>query len=390
MHFILGPNGVNALDQLREAYETGKPANLKGTPSSRFFVYFGAPDIEQRNEQILFLGKVKAILEANLPKPEEIGKIQYTEYNLNAYRTMIAACLYVLWQLKGSKQRSVLYTIIEKMLGITAANFLDTEDKQACYRAAQNVMHAPKAFEDANADLVSKGLEPFTSEEWKAFTGFLNNHCYESPTIRTPVSSITKPFFGRVFQRGGTAVGLALTNTLERSVPSIVPTTLIGSTWLILGPATPAGFALLAPVIAAQIFRYFVVLSIVDASRIASDYVGQGVGATVGLPIDLTYSALCGIFNATGRYYESTYGLDKRDGIRISDGATIIAGMAVKEIEGDKVPEGHSGHVLVISNENEITIDGERIVLDASIPFPSAAAVKQDPDSALETAMQSF
>ncbi|KTD06220.1 substrate of the Dot/Icm secretion system [Legionella gratiana] len=370
MHFILAPGNLAKFDNLRKAYETEKHVDLNAKPSIIGTpVFFGGTDVVNRSKQIAFLEKMYAIFKVHLLNEDEIKTPIQRHVYIIASRFMMAACLYVQSQISSSKRNSVLYRIIEDNLGITSENFLDDEDKEEYYLTAKRLIETTGAFEQANISLAKKGILPFTEKEWEQFSTFLKEMCHKKEKkdqyTSFPVISITQPFFGMAFSYVGATVGVVLAEGVTNSTTAITPrvqlTALVGSTLLVFSPAGTTGVALLAPVIATKLLTSFCTISLAHAMGKAAGYLGQGIGMGVGLPFDLAYNLLWSVCSLISRYYSKTPQLAIIDGIRLADGAPIIAGIPIQLVPENELPQGCTKKTLEITETGEVHIEGEEI-----------------------------
>ncbi|KTD74001.1 hypothetical protein [Legionella tucsonensis] len=370
MHFILAPGCIAKFDNLRKTYEAEKKVDLNEKPSIIGTpIFFGGTDVVSRNKQISFLEKVKVLLKIHLLNEEDIKTpAERQVYNI-ATRFMLAACLYVQSQIGSSKRNSVLYRIIDDNLGITAENYLDDEDKETCFLTAERLIKTPNALEHTNAALEKNGFRPFSEKEWKEFTAFLKEMTRTKEAkdqfTNFPVISITQPFFGTTLAYAGATVGVVLAEGISNSTSAVSPrvqlTALVGSTLLVFSPAGPTGVALLAPVIATKLFTSFCTISLAHIMSTAGGYLGQGIGIGVGLPFDAAYNLLWSICSLINRYYSKSSQLAPIDGIRIVDGAIIVAGIPIQLVPENALPPGCTKKILEITDGGEIRIEGEEI-----------------------------
>ncbi|WP_019233649.1 hypothetical protein [Legionella anisa] len=341
-----------------------KKPSIIGTP-----IFFGGTDLVSRSKQISFLEKVRTLLKIHLLNEEDIKTPAQRQVYMIAARFMLAACLYVQSQIKSSKRNSTLYRLTEDYFGITVINYLDDEDKEACYLTADRLVKTPHALEHANVALEKDGLKPFTEKEWKEFTDFLKEmtRTKESKEQFTsfPVISITQPFFGTALAYAGATVGVVMAEGITNSTTAISPrvqlTALVGSTLLVFSPAGPTGVALLAPVIATKLLTSFCTISLAHIMSTAGNYLGQGIGIGVGLPFDAAYNLLWSICSLISRYYSKSSQLAALDGVRIVDGATIVSGIPIQLVPENALPQGYTKKILEITEAGEIRIEGEEI-----------------------------
>ncbi|AWN73798.1 hypothetical protein LEAN103870_17825 [Legionella anisa] len=370
MHFILAPGCIAKFDNLRKDYEAEKKIDLNKKPSIIGTpIFFGGTDLVSRSKQISFLEKVRTLLKIHLLNEEDIKTPAQRQVYMIAARFMLAACLYVQSQIKSSKRNSTLYRLTEDYFGITVINYLDDEDKEACYLTADRLVKTPHALEHANVALEKDGLKPFTEKEWKEFTDFLKEmtRTKESKEQFTsfPVISITQPFFGTALAYAGATVGVVMAEGITNSTTAISPrvqlTALVGSTLLVFSPAGPTGVALLAPVIATKLLTSFCTISLAHIMSTAGNYLGQGIGIGVGLPFDAAYNLLWSICSLISRYYSKSSQLAALDGVRIVDGATIVSGIPIQLVPENALPQGYTKKILEITEAGEIRIEGEEI-----------------------------
>ncbi|KTD67171.1 MULTISPECIES: hypothetical protein [Legionella] len=370
MHFILAPKCIAKFDHVRSDYEKERKVDLNAKPSIIGTpVFFGGTDVVSRNKQISFLEKVKAVLKVHLLHEEDIKTPYQRQAYIIAERFMIAACLHVQSQIGSSKRNSALYRIIEDNLGVTAENYMDDEDKETCYLTAERLLKTPHAFDHANVALEKDGRKPFTEKEWKLFAEFLKEMCHKKEAKdqinNFPVISFTQPLFGAAFTYVGATVGVVLAEGVSNSTTAISPrvqlTALVGSTLLIFSPAGTTGVALFAPVIATRLLTSFCTISLAHLMGTAAGYLGQGVGIGVGFPFDAAYNLLWSVCSLISNYYSKTPVLAPIDGIRIADGAPIIAGIPIQLVPENTLPDGCTKKILEITEAGEIRIEGEEV-----------------------------
>lgn len=149
-------------------------------------------------------------------------------------------------------------------------------------------------------------------------------------------------------------------------------TALVGSTLLIFSPAGTTGVALFAPVIATKLLTSFCTISLAQLIGAAAGIIGQGVGIGVGIPFDLEYNLLWSVCSLINRYYNGkTPQFAAIDGIRIFDGAAIIAGVPIQLVPENSLPEGSTKKILEITERGEIHIEGEEVTTnDTTMQMP--------------------
>lgn len=350
MRFILSTDALSHIGTLGDRYKKEK-------------VVKWSTAVKTREAQISFLEKMHAILKANLLTEEEIKTPEQWQANLTASRVMIAACLYVQSQIKYPQTNSVLYCLINEILGVSKQNYLDTEDKELCNLVANRLVNSSKInLDEANLTLRKAKMSVFTELEWKAFSDFLKSACNatkeKNPYTQFPFTSITQPLFGTVFSYAGVSIGSLAGNTISNSTKGMETryklTTFVGGSLLVLGPVGPTSFAIIAPVIAGELVKTFCSISLARIMGISMGLLGQGIGMGVGLPLDLAYHLIwnaCGLIS--NRFNKNNIPIET--GLRISDGMSVINGLEFKMIPEDELPKEYK--TLEIKEDGEVYLN---------------------------------
>ena len=353
MRFILAPNTMHNLNFLREKYQQIKDIDLAAPPS--LFskpTYFGGTDIIARKAQIEFLEKIRIFLKINTFKAEEITSLDELQANLTASRVMLAAILYVksqisqTYKLRSPKGKSVLYSLLEDDLGISAQNFLDEEDEEICILAAKRiVMNSISDLDNVNQVLKEAGLKYLSEKDWSDFQAFLTSKTIcktqKNPYADYPVTNITQKLFGAAGAYTGATIGYISGDVFSHSTSALSAktkfTALVGGSLLVFSSAGPAGVALFAPAIAERLISAFCSISLAHILGIGMGILGQGVGIIVGIPIDLAYRLIWTTCNTIGAYSFSAK-KPPLTGIRLYDGMTVFCGVPLEAIPEDKLP----------------------------------------------------
>lgn len=394
MRYILPAGALTNLNFLRTQYQDERKVNLDEPPS--FFgrpKLFGGTDIEARNKQTQFLIKIRAILNPNLIKEQDIETHEQWIANWKASQVMLAACEFVCSQISRPKKNSALYRLIKSDLGITGENYLDDEDKQECYFAANRIINSSlAALDDANAALHQAGLEAFSEDEWKTFSDYVTTACIKKQSTSLyanyPVTSITQPLFGAAFSYAGATIGQLGGDMISESTKAL-PTKLqltayVGSTLLLLGPAGPMGIALFSQVIAGKLIGTFCKISMDRILSVVMGLLGQAIGIGIGLPIDFVYRfvwSACAMLIAKFGNSSNT-----ATGIRIADGKTLIGGIVIEVTPSDQIPEGVETKLVEIKEDGVVYIDGKPMEIDTK---PLSAESDMLTDGAFHSAGES-
>lgn len=369
MRYILPTNAIDKLTLLREQYQKEKNINLDEKPSMFGKPhFFGGVDVGLKNKQIKFIEKVLAVLRPNLKRIETIETPKEMIANLTASRL----CLVATWYVDSLKSgTSVLSGIMDKAFGITAENYPDEVDKRECYATAKRLINTKNAFEDSNAALIKAGQEPFTETDWNDFSTFITEKQEKKVSTSTysnyPITSITQPLFSAAFGYSGATIGLLGADLISQSTKAMSPqfqlTAFVGSSLLILGPAGPTGIALFAPVIASRLITSFCSITLAHVLGLSMALLGKGVGAAVGLPLDLAYRLLWKVCSVIGGYCIKEPGNPVISGMRIADGKMVISGIAIEITPIGKLPEGHIKQTIEFKEDGSIHVDGKRIII---------------------------
>lgn len=374
MRFILPANALNDFHRLRAEYQeikevdiTAKPAKL-GRP-----IFFGGTDIETRRKQIEFLEKISLVIRpfliSDLHHSESKPTIEQWDLHFAAVKVMLGACLYVQAQLSGSKENSVLYTLIQKHLGVTKHNYFDDGDKEACFWAVKDFLKADH-MSASNRVQAAAQVTPLSPQEWDQFSSFIDAQCTQKSAASAtnyPITCASRTVFGAVFGYAGATIGLLGAEVISRSAHA-APfqnrlTALIGSGLVVVGPQV--GAALFAPVIAGKLITTYCNISMAHIMGISTNIIGQGVGIAVGLPLDVACKLLwnaCAIIGA--RYYKGEQAMPSLNGIRIEDGAMVIDGIPMKLIAEDELK--HLGKTIIEVREDNLYINDKPVVFTAA------------------------
>lgn len=373
MRYVLPAGLLTSLHFLRDDYQTERKVNLDEAPSLIGVpTFFGGTDVVSRNIQTKFIEKMLVILSANLMKEEDIYTPEQWQANLTASRVIIAACLFIQSQISFPQSNSALYRLIDKSLGINSENYLDDEDKEICFLAANRIINSSlSALDDANIALRKAHLKPITEAEWNKFSTFLSEATIKkvrvNPYTHYPITSITQPMFGAAFSYTGATIGFLsgdmISNSTKFMSTRFQATALIGSTLLILGPAGPMGVALFSQVIAGKLISGLCSVSMAHVLGTVMGIAGQGVGIAVGLPMDWVYRMLwktAALIAAYGNYANTS------TGIRISDGKTVMNGILIDVTPLDELPQDYEQKVIELKDDGKIYIDGNAVEVPAT------------------------
>ncbi|BCA96113.1 hypothetical protein TUM19329_24740 [Legionella antarctica] len=368
MRLILSNDALDKLPFLREQYQKARNVDLEETPSMLGLpTMFGGTDIKTRKKQVIFMEKIFALLRPNLKKLENITSPEELPANTTAWRVYLTACWYV--QSQNSKN-SALSSGLNEMLGITAENYPDEEDKENCYATANRFINTKNALEEANVALINAKLRPFTEKDWSDFAQFISESKVkkESSNHYTdfPITSIAQPLFAATFAYTGATVGLLSGDVISKSTQGMSAkyqlTALIGGSLLLFGPTGTTGVAFFAPVIASKLITAFCSITLAHVLGATMGIIGHGVGTAIGLPLDLAYHLLWKVCAAISGYYYKDPGAPTITGIRISDGAAIISGIAIAITPVEELSEVHQKQIIELKEDGSLYVNGKDIM----------------------------
>lgn len=369
MRFILGPNKLINLDELRNKYQKEKGIILDAPPS--FFktpTALGGTNIPARKSQITLIEKMRIILNANTFKEEHIKTNAELEAYLTSARVLLATVLYIQSQIGKSKRRSVLYRLLEDELGVSESNQLDEEDQEICFLAAKRIVAQQSFLEQANTALRDAKAPILTENEWANFKDFLisksSQRLVNDPYADYPVTNVTQKLFGAAGAYAGATIGMLSGEVISHSTKALSTKTqlsaVVGGTLLVFRSAGPAGVALFAPAIAERLINSFCSISLAHMLGISMGIVGKGVGIGVGMSLDIAYKLLCAIGStiSTRAYSSPTHGVS---GIRIKDGMTVLHGIPLEVSSLDSILAKYKDVKIIDIREGNLYIDDQLI-----------------------------
>ena len=390
MRYILPADALSKLKTIRNDYQVAAKVDFSKTPS-RFGLplALGGTDFTNRKRQVEFLEKVIAAFETSLLEPEKITTLEQLNNAAEAYRTLVAACLYLNSQIKGSKGHSHLYKLVIKALGFNPKNFLEESDKAACFYAAKRqFIDSDRAFAKANAVLKKAGLQPFSDFEWEGFIDYLKKQTQAQAAANLyPITSVIQPVMGHLFSYSGATAGFLLGEVMSNSTKvmssKLQLTAMVGTGMIFIGSASSTGVAFIAPAIAAKLIDTYFKISLADIMACIMNIIGQSVGIGIGMSLDLSYRLLCCLCRIIG---QSLYSIPKPpqiDGIRISDGAIICGGIVLQLVPVDNLPANYEKEGMRIDDNGVLTV-GNRVVGDKDslkIQHDGTITVENAPDA---------
>ncbi len=368
MRYVLPIDALDKICLLRQQFQISKNnINIDNKPPLiRLPTMFGGIDYETRRKQIVFLEKLYLILKPNLKRLDEITNIDQLPATITAWRVYLIACLYV----QSQNSSGELSTLIDHDLGITAENFLDKEDKDNFYATADRFVNAPGALEEASRALLQVKQRPFTELEWKELSEYIAkfNVKKESTNSYTnyPITSIAQPLFKATFSYTGATVGLLSGDVISKSTKAMSLkyqlTAFIGGSLLLVGPAGPTSVALIAPIVASKLITAFCSITLAHVLGVTMGIIGQGVGTIVGFPLDLACHLLWKVCTLIGDYCHREPKQPVLTGMRLSDGATIICGVAVGLTSEEEIAQHDKKQIIELKKDGSMYIDGKPII----------------------------
>lgn len=378
MRYILPTDALDKLSLLRLQYQKIKNINIDDKPSMIGMpTMFGGTNVRSRRAQIIFLEKIKTVLQANLKKLDEVTSPEELIASVTAWRFYLSACWYV--QAQNAK-KGTLSGLIDNDLGINNENFFDDEDKENCFATAQRFIATKNALEDANIALVKAKLRPFTEIEWREFTEYLNEANIKKTSTNSysdyPITSITQPLFRAAFAYSGATIGLLSGDVISQSTKGMSAkyqlTAFVGGTLLLFGPAGPTGVALFAPVIASKLITAFCSITLAHVLGVTLGVLGHGIGTAVGLPLDMAYHLFWKVCSLVAEYYYTEPTLPAITGIRIFDGKLFLSGIEINVMTEETLDELDKKQTIELKEDGSMYLDGKAIITpNSGIQLPS-------------------
>lgn len=379
--FVLPNDAFEKFPALRETYQKKKHVDLSAKPSwVGLPILLGGTDVTTRNEQILFLEKMRIALNPNLLLAEKGNSLEERQAQLtatpeqrherlSAKREMFAATLYVLDQLKASKNNSTLYRILKSNVGITKTNFPNQKLKETCFLAAKRRINQPNAFIIANAELERNNLPPFTEQEWEKFSKFLTDKCAnaaeETPKTNYPFTKAARTVLGAGFGYAGATAGALLGELACQSthaVSSQYQMTPYLSRILLVG-LSPAAVLLFAPVIMGKLINTYCAISLAHILGSVMSIAGEGVGIAAGMPLDISVHVLQKICSTINGYITSAQAAGLT-GLQLADGKFVYDGMIIElidkaQLSPEQLPDDKSQPLKILLPEPGPSPDGK-------------------------------
>lgn len=375
MRFILTDNAISNLEFLRYQYQIERKINLNDKPSIIGLpTMFGGINVVERKSQIAFLEQMHTILKPLICKEEDIKTPEQLNEHIAASRMMIAACLYVQSHINYSKRNSVLFRLIEDNLCINDDNYLDDEDKEACFLTASRLINSSKInLEKSNSILVNEGIDPISEKEWRKFANFLEEQTktvsLDNHESEYPITAMTGPFFRMGLTYSGATVGMLMGETLSNASYVIGPktkiTAMIGTTLIVVGHASPTGIAIFAPVIAGKLISAFCSISLAHILSSTMGLIGQGIGVGVGIPLDVGYRLIKKTCKIIGDYCKKEQENPEMTGYRLADGLLVVNGITVQILPENKIPKDYVKQIIEIKEDGHLYVDGQQ----TKVPF---------------------
>lgn len=280
----------SSLKNLSAEYKSRSKANFTDPTSSKFSMFFGAKDIETRQNQIALLQ-----VAAEIKDPCHSGNDKDAYFD--KYQIMIALSYITLKQISSSSKicpiGSELYKLIDKSLNLKN-NSLDQNTINECMYTLKKC--DKQAINDVLRD---KGQSEYTQTQWEELKLSAMSHIQKiSDTGNSNVVNSFSSVGGLVMRPIGWGIGFSFGQTLGQ-IGTAAPakaalTTAIGTGFIVLGPYIGSGVAaatLLARPHAEKAVEYAIGYGSAQACGYAFKKFGQGVGYVVGKGVELAIDA---------------------------------------------------------------------------------------------------
>lgn len=348
MPYVLPDSFLVKLATLRKDYKTRSKTELdKSSQPNTISIFFGAKNINARDQQIHFIENWILSLAADLKPQLDFSNENEIHHHLKALRILIAVCVYIM-SLIGSSYtirkatNAILDQLLCEALHIQNDNVIDDVTRDCCLLEARAYI---KPY--LNAASINRALHTkFTEDKWYEFQEFLNVKCKKSSTVSTsnyPMTSIMMPFFATPFQLAGYSAGYVLGDMLRKSTTFLhtryVISATVSSSVVFLMRSSPGMFALLLiPTYAGKFLDAYCGVSMAWLMGKVMNILGNGVGFGVGMTLDVGGKFLFKVCSLFSNLFQSESQLPNITGFTMVDSRRIAGGMELQLVELESSP----------------------------------------------------
>lgn len=192
--------------------------------------------------------------------------------------------------------------------------------------------------------MAKRNIDPIDRTVWNEFKEFVKTELKPAKkSTLYPITSYTRPIFGSIFGYAGASIGLNAGNTISNSTKLNTTryylTAGISGVILTVGGAGTMGVSIIAPVIATKLVESFCQVSLGHIAAVSFKYVGEGVGITVGLPLDIAWKLTKKSYGVIKDWATHKQDVEGLTGIRIADGMPVVAGIVIRVSQESNAPD---------------------------------------------------
>lgn len=394
-HFII------KLLNLRSDYEAREGIILsKASQPYAVSRFFGATDVEARERQICFIEKMLIALAKDLnPHEKGFNKQKY----LTALQVLVTQCFYTKSQIHRDYTHpyssSTLSQLIDEAMTLTALNAVDPETQACCLLTSEHLQKSELCLESLNACLKKQ----ITALEWRDFSNFVSTECGlldEKYVVNYPITSIMMPLVAVPSKLAGYTVGWVFGNWFGKSASLLSTHTAVAMTLgsglvFLFGPSAALGAILITPALAGQLIETYCGISLSIIMGETMNLVGNGVGFTVGMPLDLAVQLLGKTCSTITNFYQDSSTYPPLTGISLTDGVSIIDGRPIEFDHINQLTEElhknlKSVPIIVAIEENQLIVKYEGVTKKIAIATDAQEAIEELKKLGLEQKIAEF
>lgn len=349
--FLIPPGFEEELRFLRDNYQrlTGLDLSTAQQPYA-ISCFFGAKNVNARDEQILFVEKWLEVLNLTHSHFQSIEEI--AQAYLRALRVLVTLCLYTKSQLSSS---AILAQLIDNALGLSKDNHLDDKTRNSCLLTTKYYLKT--YFLEARNASVS-----FTEQELAGFSAFVKEQCknLDNKEEYHPIRNLTMPLFSKPLEGAGYAVGFLMGRAIANSATLLptqyrLTTVLIGGVLLTM-PNAAVGISLVGPTIAAHFLETFAGISLAWLLAQVGKITGEGIGYLLGFSLEYSAYLIGKGYSLIINQLHSAPENSACSGISLINGQQFVNGVSYKKQGQLELPKIIiNGDIALVKIDEQVT-----------------------------------
>ena len=355
----------------------------------------GATNILARKNQITLLETIYKTQLSRFFNQENQLTLNDTspKEDINAYfdgmRVLIAATFYIKSEISAlywlrSATHSKLFNLIDEALALPEGNIIDEPTRNCALATTEAFMNRTAAPQVLDQDLIALNAEP----EWEKFRKFIAKQCTDLKIEPTnyPITQFLMPVFAKPFQYAGYAVGWTVAEFFAQSTFTqrhrLNLTEGLGGLLYTLaggGGVMAMGVGFVAPTIAARLFTHYAEITLAGLLGATMSLIGQGAGALVGVPLDMTYWAAC--YAVASLSSTNDKPLPPISGFNLVNGDCYNKGIRIQTIEENQKIEKIA---VELYNSTTVNLTDNAIEIQVRNASESTAIIPRNPNNLSE------